>query len=65
METKEKEIEKRRLSFMSYLICHMQKIKMPGLKGIQFHNQRERESKTNPDIEKEKSHLNYDLYNSI
>lgn len=48
---------------MSYLVCHMQKIKAVGVKGIQFHNQRERESKTNPDIEKEKSHLNYDLHN--
>lgn len=48
---------------MSYLVCHMQKIKAVGVKGIQFHNQRERESKTNPDIEKAKSHLNYDLIN--
>lgn len=48
---------------MSYLVCHMKKVKAVGVKGIQFHNQRERESKTNPDIEKEKSHLNYDLHN--
>lgn len=48
---------------MSYLVCHMQKVKAVGVKGIQFHNQRERESKTNPDIEKKKSHLNYDLSN--
>lgn len=41
----------------------MQKMKSHDLKGIQFHNQRERESKTNPDIDRSKSHLNYDLVN--
>jgi len=39
----------------------MQKMKSHDLKGIQFHNQRERDSKTNPDIDKEKSKENYDL----
>lgn len=48
---------------MSYSIIRMQKMKSPAIKGIQFHNQREKESETNPDIEKEKSHLNYDLIN--
>lgn len=47
----------------SYAVVHMQKFKSHDLKGIQFHNQRERESKSNPDINKEKSHLNYDLHN--
>jgi hypothetical protein len=41
----------------------MQKMKSPAIKGIQFHNQRERESETNPDIEEAKSYLNYDLHN--
>ena len=41
----------------------MQKMKSPAIKGIQFHNQRERESETNPDINKADSHLNYDLIN--
>lgn len=41
----------------------MQKIKSHDLKGMQFHHQRERESKTNPDIDKERSHENYDLVN--
>lgn len=36
---------------------------MRDVKGIQIHNQREKESHTNPDIEKEQSHLNYDLHN--
>lgn len=41
----------------------MQKMKSHDLKGIQFHNQRERESKSNPDIDKEKSKENYDFVN--
>ncbi|WP_116290311.1 MobV family relaxase [Klebsiella pneumoniae] len=48
---------------MSYSIIRMQKMKSNGIKGIQFHNQRERESETNPDINKADSHLNYDLIN--
>lgn len=48
---------------MSFAICRMQKFKAKDIKGIQFHNQREKESHTNPDIEKEYSHLNYDLHN--
>ena len=38
-------------------------MKSHDLKGIQFHNQRERESKTNPDIDKDKSNENYDFIN--
>lgn len=37
---------------------------MRDVKGIQIHNQREKESHTNSDIEKERSHLNYDLHNN-
>ena len=48
---------------MSFSVVHMQKIKSAGIKGMQFHNQRERESRTNEDIDKEKSQLNYDLKN--
>lgn len=32
-----------------------------AIKGIQIHNQREKESASNPDIRKEDIHLNYDL----
>jgi len=39
----------------------MQKMKAHDLKGIQFHNQRERESRTNPDIDKSQTEKNYDL----
>jgi len=48
---------------MSYAILHMQKLKQPAIKGIQIHNQREKESQTNADIRNELSHLNYDLVN--
>src|SRR5699024_12507574 len=41
----------------------MQKVKSAGLKGMQFHNQRERESRTNEDIDRERTHENYDLQN--
>ncbi|NIK13479.1 hypothetical protein FHR85_002947 [Alkalibacillus almallahensis] len=41
----------------------MQKMKSHAIKGMQFHNQREKESKTNGDIDKTKTHLNYDLVN--
>lgn len=49
--------------FMSYAVVHMKKVKGHGLKGVQFHHQRERESETNPDINKERTDLNYDLVN--
>lgn len=48
---------------MSFAILHMQKLKQPAIKGIQIHNQREKESQTNPDIDEERTHLNYDLVN--
>ncbi len=41
----------------------MQKVKGNGVTGMQIHNQREKESDTNTDIEKDRSHLNYDLEN--
>jgi len=47
---------------MSFAIIHMQKIKTGGIKGIENHNERLKESKTNPDIDSEKSHLNKDLH---
>jgi len=48
---------------VSYAVARMQKMKSHALKGMQFHNQRERESKTNPDIDRERTHENYDLRN--
>lgn len=49
---------------LSYAVVRMAKMKSHDLKGIQFHNQRERESKTNPDIDKEKTKDNYNLVNT-
>lgn len=48
---------------MSYAVLHMQKLKQTAVKGIQIHNQREKESRTNADIDEDRSHLNYDLIN--
>lgn len=41
----------------------MQKMKSGNLNGIGNHNQRKTENHSNPDIEIERSHLNYDLVN--
>lgn len=48
---------------MSFAIIHMQKMKSLAIKGMQIHNQREKESQTNGDIDPKKLHLNYDLVN--
>lgn len=48
---------------MSFAVLHMQKLKSPAIKGMQIHNQREKESHTNPDIDESKTHLNYDFVN--
>jgi len=39
----------------------MQKLKASGVRGIENHNERLKTSRTNPDIDYEKSHLNKDL----
>lgn len=49
---------------MSYLVLHMDKFKKEAIRGIQIHNQRERKSHSNPDINYEKSRQNYDLHNN-
>ncbi|WP_285847469.1 MobV family relaxase [Peribacillus simplex] len=49
---------------MSFAVIHMKKFKSADVKGMQIHNQREKESKTNMDIDKERSSLNYDLLNT-
>src|SRR5699024_12456253 len=48
---------------MSYAVCRMQKVKSAGLKGMQFHNQRERKSRTNDDIDHERTRENHDVKN--
>ena len=47
---------------MSYLVLHMDKFKKEAVRGIQSHNNRERESRSNPDIDYERSAHNYDLH---
>ena len=49
---------------MSYLVLHMDKFKKEAVRGIQSHNRRERESRSNPDIDYERSGHNYDLHES-
>ena len=50
---------------MSFAIIRIQKMTIGTVKGIQIHDQREKEfSHSNPDIDFSKSDLNEDLYNS-
>jgi len=46
---------------MSYSVIHMQKMKIGAVRGIENHNERKTESRTNPDIDKGRSHLNKDM----
>lgn len=49
---------------MSYGIVRIQKFKAEAVKGIQIHDHRERQSRTNPDIDKERTPQNYSLVES-
>ena len=49
---------------MSYLVLHMDKFKKEAIRGIQSHNRRERESRSNPDIDYDRSAANYELHES-
>ncbi|PEW66004.1 plasmid recombination enzyme [Bacillus cereus] len=44
-----------------FLVCHMQKFKMRDVKGLQIHNQSEKESHSNSDSIQERTEQNYDL----
>lgn len=46
---------------VSYAVVHMMKIKSGAVGGIQSHNNREHEPKTNPDVDMSRSEDNYDL----
>lgn len=46
---------------MSYGIIRVQKFKRMAVHGIQIHDKREKESRTNPDIDKERTSSNYTL----
>jgi len=47
---------------MSFLVLHMDKFKKDAVRGIQSHNRRERESRSNPDIDYARSTGNYELH---
>lgn len=49
---------------MSFGIVRVQKFKAADVKGIQIHDHRERPSRTNPDIDKERTPQNYSLVQS-
>lgn len=49
---------------MGFAVVHMMKIGKGGVRGIQSHNQREKEPHTNPDIDKTRTKDNYDLLGS-
>lgn len=46
---------------VGYAVVHMMKIKSGAVGGIQSHNNREHEPKTNPDVDVSRSEDNYDL----
>lgn len=46
---------------MGFAVVHMMKIKSGAVGGIQSHNNREHEPKTNPDVDMSRSKDNYDL----
>jgi len=49
---------------MSFGIVRIQKFKASDVRGIQSHDRRERDSRSNPDIDKSLSHKNYSLVES-
>ncbi len=53
--------ERDRRDKVGYAVVHMMKIKSGAVGGIQSHNNREHEPKTNPDVDMSRSEDNYDL----
>ena len=51
------------LQMAQFAVIRMQKFQVSDVQGIQKHNQRQGISKSNPDIDYEKSHENYDFLN--
>lgn len=54
-------VPKREDNKVGFAVVHMMKIKSGAVGGIQSHNNREHEPKTNPDVDMLRSHENYDL----
>lgn len=48
---------------MSMIVARMEKMKSGNLVGIGNHNQRKTKNHSNKEIDKTRSHLNYDLLN--
>lgn len=48
---------------MSKLVCHNGKFQKSAIRGLQIHNQRESNNLANKDIDRSRTHLNYDLVN--
>src|SRR5699024_10301227 len=48
---------------MSYAVCRMQNMNSARLECMQFHNQRDLESRTNEDIDRDRKHQNYNFQN--
>src|SRR5699024_10674134 len=48
---------------MSYAVRRMQKVKSAGQKGMHCHNQRERDSRTDEDIDRERTQAHYNFEN--
>ena len=46
---------------MSMVVAHVQKFKKADVHGMEVHNERSTERSKNKDIDREKTHLNYDL----
>ena len=46
---------------MSMVVAHVQKFKKSDVHGMEVHNERSTERSKNRDIDREKTHLNYDL----
>lgn len=49
---------------MGFAVVHMMKIKAGGVRGIQSHNNREKPSRTNPDIDPSRSNENVHIFHS-
>ena len=47
---------------MSYMVCHGMKSKAGDIKNIEKHIERKNKDYKNKDIDKSKTHLNYDLH---
>ena len=50
---------------MSYFVCHGQKAKAGDIKNIERHIERKNQNYKNKDIDKSRTHMNYDLHSEV